>query len=159
MDKIAITEEQHVHDAWYAAAREMKVKDLPTFIEHLTQDYEHDYGTICHAIAAAAVAAARAVDHSECGGITGFQGGAVMWEFLTHWMNIREPARLLEMEDMLYPQMDYKFNTLSKECWEGLQQKAKELLGDNKETVADRVKARWQSVALGNIPCGYTIKD
>lgn len=46
---------------------------------------EHDYGTICVAIGAIAAAAARAADRSPNGGITGFQAGAVFWEFTRAW--------------------------------------------------------------------------
>ena len=45
-----------------------------------------DYGTVCHAIALSAVA------RTAQGGITGFQAGAVMWEFIKigHILAIRQ---------------------------------------------------------------------
>ena len=44
-----------------------------------------DYGTVCHAIALSAVATAWAANKTAQGGITGFQAGAVMWEFIKNW--------------------------------------------------------------------------
>lgn len=67
----SITEDDGIHNGWYEEAKQHTTKTLPVFIQHLTEDYRHDYGTICHAVAAAALAAAHAVDHAPCGGVTG----------------------------------------------------------------------------------------
>src|SRR6266550_4316712 len=56
-----ITESMHVHEAWYDEAQKMTAEQLPAFIQHLLTDYDHDYGTICHAVAAAAIAGAQAI--------------------------------------------------------------------------------------------------
>ena len=48
-----ITEEDGTHKAWMSRAKDMTLADLPEFLRELTEDYQHDYGTICHAIAAA----------------------------------------------------------------------------------------------------------
>ena len=72
-----ITEEMGIHKEWMKRARDMTMADLPEFLRELTEDYDHDYGTICHAIAAAAVAAAWSVERTPQGGITGFQAGAI----------------------------------------------------------------------------------
>src|SRR5690349_20327046 len=73
--KTPITEESGEHKQWYvdAHAPEMTLETLPEFLRHLTEDYHHDYGTICHALAAGAIATAYAMDRSPQGGITGFQ--------------------------------------------------------------------------------------
>ena len=93
------------HRGEYEEARAQTVATLPEFVRKLTEDYSHDYGTICHAIAAAALAAAHAVDHSPAGGITGFQSGCIMWEFIQEWQHLRgKPLRLTNYEDMLFPQ-------------------------------------------------------
>ena len=66
---------------------------------------DHDYGTICVAIGHIAAAAARAADRMPSGGITGFQAGAVFWEFTRAWGVFGDgPKRVVTYADMLYPQ-------------------------------------------------------
>ena len=80
-----ITEEMKIHEEWYKQAKEQTLETLPAFLNHLINDYGHDYGTICHAIAAGAIGAAYALERSPQGGITGFQAGCIMWCFIRHW--------------------------------------------------------------------------
>jgi hypothetical protein len=55
----AITEKDGVHKEWYEQAKKIQgPSELTTFVAHLLNDYIHDYGTICHACAAAAIAGA-----------------------------------------------------------------------------------------------------
>ena len=136
MEKQAITEEMKVHEQWYKEAREMTLDKLQEFLRHLTEDYQHDYGTICHAISAGAVATARAIDHSSAGGITGFQASFVMWGFIQHWIYDSNKCglRLLTMDDLLYPQYAHKFQTISRETFETVQKEAEKLLAEKAET-------------------------
>lgn len=152
-----ITEEMHVHDAWYKEARDMTAEKLPEFVRKLSHDYDHDYGTICHAITAAAIGAAWSVERSPSGGITGFQAGAVMWEFMRHWNRIEGPARLLDYNDLLFPQMEHKFRCISPETWKDIQEKAKAKLSDTSGADTS-VVAHWQSIADGNIPFGLQVE-
>ena len=80
MSRKPITEDMYLQDEWYKRGKSMKPEDFPEFFRELTEDYEHDYGTVCHAMAAIGLAAMRAFDRSEGarGGITGFQAGCVM---------------------------------------------------------------------------------
>ena len=48
--KQQITEEQNVHKEWYEQSKTQTLETLPEFLRHLTEDFSHDYGTICHAI-------------------------------------------------------------------------------------------------------------
>ena len=57
-EKIVVTEEMRPEKEWFAEAGKQTVETLPAFINHLMGDYEHDYGTVVHAISACAVAAA-----------------------------------------------------------------------------------------------------
>lgn len=151
-----ITEKDKVHEQWYKDAKHVTIENLEDFVSDLANDYNHDYGTICHALAAAACAAAWAMNSSPTGGITGFQAGAVMWEFMKGWNGIEAPARLLQMKDMLYPQYESKFNTIGQETWDWLQETAKEELETQKGV--DTVRAHWQSIVDGNVPFGYRVK-
>lgn len=165
MDKIAITEEMNVHKEWYEEATSQNIGTLPVFMSHVLNDYEHDYGTICHAIAACAFAAACAADRSEQGFITGFQAGCVMWEFIKHWTygGNKTGMRLLDYDNMLFPQYEYKFSkTISKQVWERLQEEATKYLEDAKNFQHDvnpNVKAHWESIVDGNVPFGYEVED
>ena len=152
-----ITEEMDEHKKWYeqARAQEMSLETLPEFLRHLTEDYGHDYGTICHAIAAASLAAARAVDRSPQGGITGFQAGAIMWQFITNWMieYKDKPVKLVNFENMLFPQYESTFvKTISQDTYDWLVSQAKERMHEN--GMAPRVKAHMEDIAAGHLPWG-----
>lgn len=156
----AITEEQGIHKAWYDEAKAMTAENFPEFFRKLTEDFDHDYGTICHAVAAAAVGAANAVNRSPAGGITGFQASCIMWEFLRHWNHIDGPARLLQFDDMMYPQYARKFTSISSETWEWLQKKAKEKLAEHPDgnSVHPDVIAHWRTIAAGDVPFGLAVE-
>ena len=156
--RIAITEEMDVHKDWYKQAKEQTRETLTDFIDHLSNDYEHDYGTICHALTAGAIATAWVINRGPQGGITGFQAGAVMWEFIRNWNHVEGPLRLVDYKNMLYPQYEDDFQkTMSKDAWEYLQKKAKEGLADTGGT--PNVRMHWQSIVDGIVPFGYKIED
>jgi hypothetical protein len=180
-DRRRITEEDGIQEEWYREAKGMTLHRLPEFLRKLDRDYDHDYGTICHALAAGAVAAATALDRGSGGGITGFQAGAVFWEFYRHWMAEDGPAALVVYEHMLYPQYEYRFQkTIGKSIWEWIQEEAKKRLqaaGDNEATIKTYVTedgdlrsyesrfchpdvyAHWQAIASGQVPFGYRVEE
>jgi hypothetical protein len=90
------------------------------------------------------------------GGITGFQAGCIMWQFIRHWMHIEGPVRLMQYEDMLYPQYEEKFRTIDANTWEELQKQARKKIEEHPDAHAD-VLAHWKKVAQGSIPFGYSI--
>lgn len=132
MDKIALAESSDgfkaIKKEWEESAKAAALDTLPAFLTELTENYEHDYGTICHAMAIAAIAAANAVNHSPQGGITGFQAGCVMWEFIRGWNHSHNKTGLclVDYDNFLYPQyaQDHQ-KTLSKEVWASIQQEAR----------------------------------
>lgn len=154
-----ITEKMGVHEDWYEEAKEITPENLDEFIKKLTEDYNHDYGTICHACAAAAIAGATAIDNSEQGGITGFQAGCIMWEFIRKWMigNDEQPMKLLKYEDLLYPQYGYRFNTISKEGWEWVKEQAEKNLKE--ESACAEVKQHWRDITNEQVPFRLKIED
>lgn len=155
----AITEESKVHEQWYVDAKAVTADTLPAFITKLTTEYQHDYGTICHAVAAAGIAAMSAVNASPAGGITGFQASCIMWEFIKRWMHIDGPARLLQYDNMLFPQYEHKFRAIDKDTWEYLQAKATKDLADKVETLHPRVRAHMETIVAGTVPFGYRVED
>ena len=158
-----INEEQHLEKDWFKEAKEQTIETLPKFINHIMNDYEHDYGTICHAIAACTLAAAYSANRHEQGGITGFQAGFVMWDFIKEWMysNNRTALRIVNYDDMLYPQYKDKFDKIiSKKAFECLQKAAQEGLDEVKQgrEAHPNVIKHWESIVAGNVPFGYKIK-
>lgn len=154
---IPIKEEDGRHKAWYEEARKQTLETLPEFVKRLATSYQHDYGTICHACAAAAVGAASAVERGPQGGITGFQGSAVMWEFITHWQRYEGPMRLVRYEQLLYPQNLADQHTLSRDTFTWLQQQAKSKLREKGQAHPDVVK-HWEALAAGTVPEGYRLE-
>lgn len=144
-------------EQWYKDAKDMTIEKLPEFMRHLTEDYDHDYGTICKAVTAGACAAANAIDHSSQGGITGFQAGAIMWEFMSEWNHVGFPARLIRYEEALFPQYEHQFKSISEETWDWLQKEAKEHL-KSRESACKEVKAHWKSIVDGKVPFGLLVE-
>lgn len=166
MDKVVITDKMHLEKEWFEQARKQKLETLPEFMNHILNDYYHSYGTICHAIAACALAAAWAADSSDQEGITGFQASAIMWDFIIQWSykNNKTSLRIIDYDKMLYPQYKDYFEgrTIPQSTWETLQNEAKRLLNEidtGEESAADSVIAHWKSIVNGTIPFGYKIKN
>lgn len=158
-DQINVTEEMGIHKDWYAQARTQTLDTLPAFLNHLFTAYQHDYGTICHAIAAAAIGAATAGDKSEQGGITGFQGGFIMWQFVREWQRWDCPLSLTKWEDALYPQYEDRFApTISKGTLQWLQEQAKKNLAEGGQAHI-AVKRHWKKLAKGGVPFGLRVTE
>lgn len=156
-----ITEEEHLEIEWYEEAKKQTLETLPQFMNHVLNDYKHDYGTICKAIAACGSAAMYAANRTEQGGITVFQAGCINWEILKAWGSFvtHTGARLINFDDMIFPQYESKFEkTISKEVWESVQEYAKEILS-KRDSMHPEVKAHMESVVAGNVPFGYKIKE
>lgn len=159
-----ISEEQHLEKIWFKEATEQTIETLPQFINHIMNDYEHDYGTICHAIAACSLAAAWAANQHEQGHITGFQASFVMWDFIREWMysGNQSGLRIVDYDDMLYPQYESKFDkVISKRTFDSIQKVAQERLDQVKQgrKVHLDVIKHWESIIAGNVPFGYKIKE
>lgn len=120
---------------------------------------DHDYGTICVAIGHIAAAAARAADRMPSGGITGFQAGAVFWEFTRAWGVFGDgPKRVVTYGDMLYPQYaDKMAPTISADTWRWLQEEAARNLKE-RSTAVESVVAHWRSIVDGVVPFGYSVE-
>lgn len=159
MTKLKITEEDGLHKEWYEEASKQTLETLPAFLNKLVSEYDHDYGTICHATAASAVGAAWAIGNDPNHGITNHQAGGIMWLFIQNWMGIDSPLRLMNFKDMLYPQYENKFQkTISQETFDYLQTKAKELLAEENHYTKPNVELHWRSIINGEVPFGYTLE-
>lgn len=163
MEKTHITEEMRPEVEWFEQAKKQTLETLPAFVNHIMNDYFHDYGTVCHAIAACAIAAGRAANEAPGarGGISVFQAGFVMWDFIRQWsyQNNKTGMRLLDYDKLLYPQYEDSFDkVISPEIWEAVQQQAKREL-ESKEHAHPDVVAHWRGIVAGHIPFGFVVKE
>lgn len=166
----AITEKDvEIIEQWYKDAPKQTIETLSEFMSHVLNDYYHDdYGTICKAIGACAIAAAWAANASpgSRGGITGFQAGAVMWEFIRHWNRTNNKTGMcpIDYDDMLYPQYENRFSkTITNDLMESLVKEAKKHIAEYesnpKSMVHPDVLAHWKKIAQGIPPFGYKVVD
>lgn len=157
-----IKEEDGTHKQFMERAKKIQnSEELKIFVDELTNNYGHDYGTICHAVAAAAIGAAHAVNRSNQGGITGFQAGAVMWEMIRGWGIFGEgPLQIVEWNHLLYPQYDYQMpRTISKNALEQLIDMAQKKLAESTQHTIEPVLERWEMIAAGKLPAGMEIRE
>ena len=153
-----ITEEMNLQDEWYTEAETMTLDRLHDFVSGLDNNYSHDYGTICHAIVASMLACGNAMDSGKNGGISGFQAGAIFWEFTRRWKHLDGPAALIAYENLLYPQYEYQFNSISQDTFDWIKEEAeKNLAVDDKGN--EHMRNHWQSIVNGKVPFGLKIKD
>ncbi len=125
--KEKITEEMQIHKEWYEQASKQTLETLPTFLNHIMNDYGHDYGTICHVLAAGSIATAWAMNAHKNGGITGFQSGAVMWEFIRQWnyTNNKCGLKIVDYDNFLYAQYEDSFQkTMSQSNFDAIKKEA-----------------------------------
>jgi len=159
---IPITEEMHLEEEWFQKATKQTVETLPAFINHLMNDYGHDYGTMCHAVAACALAGMYAADKTENGGITGFQAGFVMWDLIKqiNYRGNKCGLRITNYDDLLYPQYKHKFEkTLGRDTWNAIQEQAKKYL-EEKELAHPDVVRHWRSIVDGTVPpFGFVVEE
>ena len=149
---------------WVKEAELQTTDTLPNFLNKLMNGYSHDYGTVCHAIAIGSMATAYALNKQPQGGITGFQAGAVMWEFMRNWQfrDNKVGLALVDFDKLLYPQYEGKFQrTISKDTWLRLQEEASRLISESitGTLVCKDVYKHWMSIVDGKIPFGYTLED
>lgn len=156
-----ITEADHFENEWLEQAKNQTLETLPQFINHLMNDYEHDYGTSIKATAVAMIATFHVCEKSEQGGFTGFQVGFIPWFMIDEfWGNSEVGRKIIDFEHMLYPQYADKFEkTIPSKIWHKLQKVAKEKMKEPAENFHPDVRDHISKIAAGQIPFGYTVKD
>lgn len=134
-------------------------EDLTAFLKDVEENYNTDYGGAPRAIAQASLAVAWHLAREF--GITGFQAGCTMWDFICDWSysDNKTGMRIVDYDDMLYPQYAYKFEKIIREStWTDIQNEAKRRLGETPEAHPE-VRAHWQSIVDGTVPFGYKVSD
>lgn len=133
--------------------------DLMNYIKNIRDNYDIGYGTAPRAIAQAALATSYYL--ADMFDITGFQAGFVMWDFIKDWSfrGNKCGLKIVNYDDMLYPQYNYKFQkTISKDTFEALQKEAENNLEKGRYAPPNVIK-HWKSIVDGNVPFGYTTED
>ena len=148
-----------LRDSWYSEAAKQTVETLPAFIKMLNEYPDHDYNTTAYATSAATLGASWAM--AEYYGITGFQAGCIMWEYIQNWglSYKNKPLRIVNYDDMLYPMYNYKFTTIDIRTWKWVQERAKELYNDGNCVACDSVIDHWKSIIDGKVPFGYRVME
>ena len=134
--------------------------DLINFLRNIQDNYNCGYGKAPRAIAQASLAVAWYLANEF--GITGFQASFVMWDFIKDWLFSSNECgmSLVDYDLMLYPQYEDKFQkTIAPDTFDALQNKAKRLIEIDGDHAHPAVIEHWKSIADGNIPFGYTIKE
>jgi hypothetical protein len=144
---------------WMERARKQKFDTLQQFLKEVHDDIPNSYGNICHKIGIAAIASMYAFEHSDQGGITGFQASHIMWEVTCAWNNDYDPQRLVKYKDMLYPQYEHKFTSISKDTFKWMQAEARKILSETNEHMHPHVREHMESIIMGNVPFGYSLED
>jgi hypothetical protein len=138
--------------------------ELVDFLKFIDRNCNTGYGTAPRSIAQACVAVAWYFAGTF--GITGFQAGFVMWDFIRYWMKYDNKCglRLIDWDDMLYPQYSDKFDkTIDADVWDALQKQAKQKIQDDTNNEHYKahpdVVAHWKNIADGEVPFGYAVKE
>lgn len=150
--------ETQLRDEFTPKLKDVTLETLPALINDL-MNREHDYGSICVAIGIAAAATGWACNRHEHGGITGFQSGAVFWEFVKAWGSPsigKSGARIINFDDLLYPQYAEKFTGISEDTLQRVRALAAENIA-SKDMASASVVAHWQSIVDGAVPFGLSV--
>lgn len=148
--------DRNIWEGWFKEAKKCRLDDgsLAKFIDHLKNDYKHDYGTSARATAAAAFATANAFARYE--GLTYFQWSCVAMDVLGQmcFPDNKLGYMVIDYDDLLYPQYEYRFTErkISAEGAEKLRQEAKTRISESDGLVHPDVMAWWQKLANGQFP-------
>jgi len=150
-----MVEKMGLHKEWMKEIDNIKtIDDLNTFINKLLNDYEHDYGTIVHAVFCIMMASFKYANDGKQGGITGFQASCLMWMFIDKFGHCSGPKRLFPFYNLLFPQYDYNFNKIDGEIYLEIKKEAERILTGQ---CSDRVRKRCTDIINGKLPLGFEI--
>ena len=152
-------DDKDVIDSWYKRASEVTPETFGYLINELLHNYNLDYGAKIHAAAACTIAMFNA-----CGdvfGFSGFQSSASIMQVLykLNYPCNKTGIRVIDYDDMLYPQYEDKFRSIRRDTWEHLRKRADELIAENKSIADPLVLHHWKSISSGIVPFGYYISD
>lgn len=156
---------QFDYDEACEKARHVKnLEELNDFIKKTMGSPNLDYSGYPQAITACCIATLYACDTV---GMTGYQASFIPLWFLqeVNGAGRKVGFRVMNYDDMLYPQYGYKFEkTIPKDTADLLVEEAKKLIeergyADSVALVDTRVLNHWESIAAGNLPFGYSVEE
>lgn len=155
MKKKKITEEDHLEVEWSEEAEEQTLETLPSFFNHLINDYVHSYGTIVKAITAAMTGTFYALNKQES--LTGFQVSFIPWFIMEEfWGKSEVGRRVIDFDDMVFPQYEDRFRSvISKKTFKKLQERASRFIEEG--NLHPDVKKHMESIVAGEVPFGYKL--
>ena len=167
MDQIKETNSATIDDPGYEFTvketlrnerKEIKTfEELTKYLKMIKDDYNTGYGTAPRAIAQACLAVGWYL--SGVFGITGFQAGTVMWDFIQDWAlpGNQCGAKLVDYDKMLFPQYRSEFTrTIPKGTWDCLKGTAEKWLAEHPDAHPE-VLAHWKSIVDGKVPFKYAV--
>lgn len=141
--------------------REAKsTEDIFELIEEVKTNFNYNYGVAPRSIAAVCVALANYLSGEM--GLTGFQAGFVMTDFMFGYQYNHNKCgiKILDYDDMLYPQHEQRFDKIiTPHVWECIQRSARKKLSEDKYHAHDKVIEHWQSIVDGKVPFGYKVEN
>lgn len=140
----------------FAEVHNISLENLEEFIKGLIEN-NNDYNSAVDSVAKAGLAAMYIMSHEL--GITGFQASCALWAIIREWQysNNKTGMRMINYDDMLYPQYKDKMTTIPKDVWENLQKEAANNLSRNKDA-HPAVIAHWESIVQGVVPFGLRVE-
>lgn len=135
-------------------------EELVELIKEVETNFNYDYGVAPRTIGAVAAVVAKYLSGTM--GITGFQAGCAMWNFIIsyHMASNKCGLKLVDWDEMLYPQYQYKYEkTINRRTWKALQKEAANNLGRSGDYASPEVVEHWQSIVDGKVPFGYVVVD
>ena len=155
--------EFEVRDELIAKQKDIRTfDDLMAFLKDVEENYNIGYGEAPRAMAQASLAVAFYL--SDKFGISGFQAGCVMWDFITHWSYKGNKCglKIVDYDNMLYPQYKDRFEkTIDRNVWESLQNVAHNKIEQaeiNHKTIHPDVLDHWKNIVDGIVPFGYKVE-
>jgi hypothetical protein len=75
-------------------------------------------------------------------------------------INTKCGLKLINYDDMLYPQLEHKFEkTITPDVWDALQTEAAARLKEHPDWTHPNVVSHWQSIVDGKVPFGYSVQE
>lgn len=154
MEKKFITEADNVQDEWYVQAREQKMDTLPTFLNHMLNDYSHDAKTIVHAVTAGSLATIAAMNSHPEGDLGPTQTSGLLGLFIRKWARIEGPAKIMSWAGLLDPRNEPHVMVVPKDVVAFLSDMATKGLALGKFNDAEH-KEHLEKLAKGEMPWGF----
>jgi len=108
-------------NVWIEKGQNTKIGNFQEFLNDMIENIPVSYGNVVYSTAIASSTIAHIL--SSHYGITGFQAGCVQWEWIRQWgiFSSEVGLRMLNYQDMCYPQHESSFTTISKDTFERMQ--------------------------------------